>query len=103
MNILAVQEMSFRSDPKVTETDPAKRKTRIFYPKLVYIFSLDRTMRRFTDKNPLVGLQNGLYSNTYVSDVLTSDSLLYWKIGNSIRLQFQGEEITTILWIIPMN
>ena len=90
INILAVQELSFRNQPKVTETAPAERKKRIFYPKLVYIFNLDRTTRRFRDVNPQIGLDNGLYSNTYVSNVLTSDSLLHWKMGNAIRLQFQG-------------
>ena len=88
LNILAVQELAFRSKPRITAD--SVRKNRIFYPKLVYIFNINRTLRRFTDEKPLVGLQNELYSNTYVSDVLTSDSLLHWKIGNAIRLQFQG-------------
>jgi hypothetical protein len=89
LNILAVQELSFRSKPKPTDSI-AVRKTSIFYPKLVYIFSLNRTVREFTDKNTAIGLESGLYSNAFVSDSVTNDSLVNWKIANSIRLQFQG-------------
>ncbi|HLO58068.1 MAG TPA: putative porin [Bacteroidales bacterium] len=91
LNILAVQELAFRMAPKKntdsTQTKP-KKKT-ILYPKLVYIFNLNRSMRNFTDKDPMVGYNAGLYPYTY-TDTATSDSLIYWKVSNSIRLQFQG-------------
>jgi len=90
LNILTVQELSFRSKPSTADSTSIGRRTRIFYPKLVYIFTMNRTLREFIDKNPLIGFQSGLYPETYVSDELTSDSLIYWKISNSLRLQFQG-------------
>ena len=91
LNILAVQELAFRSRPKPADSaSSVPRKTRLLYPKLVYIFSLNRTSRMFIDNNPSVGLAAGLYPNTYSSSVLTSDSLVNWKLANSVRLQFQG-------------
>jgi hypothetical protein len=91
LNILAVQELSFRSKPATIDS-ASTRKVRIFYPKLVYIFTLNRTSRLFTDKDPVVGLENGLYQNIFVNDSITSDSLVNWKVGNTIRLQFQGRK-----------
>jgi len=90
LNILAIQELSFRSKPRTTDSASVTRPARIFYPKLVYIFNLNRTMRMFVDQNPLIGVQSGLYPETFVSTESTSDSLVHWKIGNSMRLQFQG-------------
>jgi hypothetical protein len=90
LNVLAIQEIAFRSRPESRDSASVVRRTRIFYPKLVYLFSLNRTSKQFIDKNPQIGLQNGLYPETYVSDELTSDSLVYWKMSNALRMQFQG-------------
>ena len=93
INILTVQEISFRNNRKNTDSTAAAKKIGIFYPKLVYIFSLNRSVRLFTDINPSIGIDNGLYpTNTYFSSKLTADSLLYWKLFNAARLQFQGRE-----------
>ncbi len=91
LNILAVQELSFRSRfPK--DSSQLSKRNKIFYPKLVYIFSLDRNNRLFSDINPSVGLKSGLYSNAFLSNTNTSDSLINWKISNAARLQFQGKK-----------
>lgn len=90
LNILTVQELAFRSKSPKTDSASVIRKTRIFYPKLVYLFRLDRTRRQYIDINPSVGQLNGLYPENYVSSTLTSDSLVHWKISNALRLQFQG-------------
>ncbi len=91
LNILAVQELSFRPKPKSTDsTSTALKKIRLFYPKLVYIFNFNRTLREFSDINPTVGLNSGLYDNAFVSESVTADSMVNWKAGNAIRLQFQG-------------
>jgi hypothetical protein len=91
LNILAVQELSFRSRYP-NDSSRLSKKTRIFYPKLVYILIYDRTNRLFSDKNPLVGLESGLYSNAFISKKSTSDSLLNWRFSNAARLQFQGKK-----------
>jgi hypothetical protein len=91
LNILAVQELSLRTGYR-NDSSHFARKAKIFYPKLVYIFSLNRTTRLFTDKKPSVGLDNGLYSHAFISKEFTSDSMLNWKIVNAIRLQFQGKK-----------
>jgi hypothetical protein len=91
LNILAVQEISFRGNRKTVDPNASKQKIRIFYPKLVYIFNLSRTVRLFTDKDPLVGYNSGLYQALNVSDSITRDSLVYWKMSNAARLQFQGK------------
>lgn len=90
LNILTVQEIAFRGKSGSTDSTAAVRKINIFYPKLVYIFNMNRTVRLFTDLDPKVGFNNGLYPAMYVSDSITSDSLLYWKFFNALRLQFQG-------------
>jgi hypothetical protein len=92
LNILAVQEISFRSRGKYSDTTLAvHKKVSIFYPKLVYIFNLNRTSRLFIDKDPTVGVENGIYPREpYFSNNLTRDSLVYWKMSNVARLQFQG-------------
>lgn len=90
LNILAVQELALRSRPGRRDTLTNPRKIRVFYPKLVYIFTLNRTQRRFIDDNPTVGLDAGIYDNIFVSRRFTRDSLITWKIGNSARMQFQG-------------
>ncbi len=89
LNIFTMQELAFRSRTK-TDSTSIQRPVRIFFPKLVYIFSLDRNIHQFIDENPAVGLRNGLYPDTLFNSKRTSDSLLHWKISNSIRLQFQG-------------
>ncbi len=90
LNILAVQEIAFRGKQQASDSTGKSRKLRIFYPKLVYIVSLDRTSRLFKDSDPAVGLASGLYPALNVSDSVTLDSLLYWKLFNAARLQFQG-------------
>jgi hypothetical protein len=92
LNILTVQELAFRSDRKKTDSTATLHKIRIFYPKLVYIFSLNRNVRLFTDKNPSVGFAKGLYPALNLSNKRTADSLLYWKLFNAARLQFQGRK-----------
>ena len=92
MNVLAVQEIAFRGNRQKSDSASTTRKLRIFYPKLVYIFNLNRTTRLFTDKNPAVGLASGLYPALNVSDSHTSDSLGYWKLFNAARIQFQGRK-----------
>lgn len=92
MNILAVQEIAFRGNKQKSDSSAGTKKLRIFFPKLMYIFSLNRTIRLFTDKNPSVGFDNGLYPGYNVSNALTSDSLMYWKISNTARVQFQGRK-----------
>jgi hypothetical protein len=93
INILAVQELAFRSKPKKADSLVNKSiKNRILYPKLVYIFSLNRTMRHFIDNKPAVGVGAGLFPDTLVNSKITSDSLIDWKIGNTARLQFQGRK-----------
>jgi hypothetical protein len=92
INLLAVQEVAFRGNRQKPDSGSSPRRLKIFYPKLIYIFSLDRNIRLFTDKNPAVGLESGLYPALNVSNSHTSDSLLYWKILNTLRLQFQGKK-----------
>jgi hypothetical protein len=90
LNFLTVQEIAFRGNRQTSDSVGKPRKLRIFYPKLVYILSLDRTSRLFTDHDPMVGLNKGLYPALNVSDSVTLDSLIYWKLFNSARIQFQG-------------
>ncbi len=93
LNILSVQEVSFRSSGTKTDTASTRRKIRIFFPKLIYILSLDRTSRLFTDKNPWVGVESHLYpTEPLFTSRTTNDSMVYWKVSNSARLQFQGRK-----------
>jgi len=92
INILAVQEVAFRTKAGARDSGVAVKKVKIFYPKLVYIFSLDRTVRLFNDKNPATGYSNGLYPAVLFNENSTSDSLYYWKIFNAARLLFQGKK-----------
>ncbi|HJZ38926.1 MAG TPA: putative porin [Bacteroidales bacterium] len=90
LNIFTIQELSFRN--KRGKSDSAARKIRIFYPKLVYIFHLNRFVRLFKDVNPSVGLDNGLYPALLINENATSDSLYYWRLFNGVRLHFQGKK-----------
>jgi hypothetical protein len=91
LNVLAVQYLSFRRSNS-NDSLNLLPKVHLLYPQLIYIFNLNRTSRLFTDADPSVGIDNGLYSNTYVSDKRTLDSMVYWKLSNSARLQFQGRQ-----------
>ena len=92
INILAVQEVAFRGNRQNTDSAINPRKLRIFYPKLIYIFNLNRNIRLFNDKKPEVGLNEGLYPALNVSNPLTADSLRYFRLFNAARLQFQGRK-----------
>jgi len=92
LNLLAVQEMAFRGKPSGSDSAKAQKKLRIFYPKLLYILTIDRNVRLFNDKDPMVGLNAGLYPDILFNEDLTADSMVYWKLGNSARLQFQGRK-----------
>lgn len=92
INVLAIQEIAFRGNRQKPDSATKAKKLRIFYPKLMYIFSLNRTIRLFTDKNPSVGIDHNLYRALNVSNTLTSDSLMYWKMSHTARLQFQGRK-----------
>jgi len=89
-NIFTVQELSIKKKKANEDTDSLSKKIRIFYPKLFYITGFEQTRRNFTDKNPLVGYNDGLYNNLFISDERTSDSLVYRNWHNTLRLQFQG-------------
>jgi hypothetical protein len=65
LNLLTIQEIAFRGNRKNTDSTATKKKVKIFYPKLVYIFNLNRSVRLFTDKNPSVGINSGLYQQAY--------------------------------------
>jgi hypothetical protein len=91
MNLFTMQEIAFRGKRTKPDSGIATKKLRIFYPKLIYIFYFNRVNRLFKDKDPAVGLNNGLYPAVHINDALTADSLIYWKIFNSARLQFQGK------------
>jgi len=90
MSVFTVQEIAFRGNRTRSDSASAQKKIRIFYPKLVYIFYLNRINRLFKDKDPSVGLNSGLYPAVLINDETTSDSLVYWKLFNTARLQFQG-------------
>jgi hypothetical protein len=92
MNLFTLQEIAFRGNRTKPDSGIATKKLRIFYPKLVYIFYFNRVNRLFKDKIPSVGLNSGLYPAIHIDDQLTADSLLYWKMFNSARLQFQGKK-----------
>jgi hypothetical protein len=92
LNVLTVQEISFRNTDKKIDTTKTIQKLKIFYPKLIYIFNLNRTSRLFIDENPSVGVESNLYpSEPYFSNNRTNDSMVVWKLSNSARLQFQGK------------
>ena len=85
-----IQEASFPKLFSSSDTAEKPQRIKIFYPKLAYIFSFDRTRSLFIDKNPSVGLEAGLYPDLYVNENKTKDSLYYWRMQNALRLQFQG-------------
>lgn len=89
LNLFTMQELAFRKKKNPADST-AIRKVTLFYPKLVYIFSLDRTSRLFTDIKPSVGLDAGLYQGLLFNSEQTADSLVYWKMHHTARLQFQG-------------
>ena len=90
LSFFTIQEASFRKLFSSSDTAGKSPRIKIFYPKLAYIFSFDRTRTMFMDKNPTVGLDAGLYPDLYVDKTRTKDSLYYWKMQNALRLQFQG-------------
>ncbi len=89
LNLFTMQELSFRKKQQPADSS-ASRKIKLFYPKLIYIFSLDRTSREFTDIKPAVGVEAGLYPGLYFNSEQTADSLVTWKMHHTARLQFQG-------------
>jgi hypothetical protein len=92
LNIFTKHEFAFLSERQKSDSVQTTKKIRIFYPKLIYIFLFDRTVRSFTDNNPTVGFNAGLYPAMNISGELTSDSLLHWRLQNTARLQFQGRK-----------
>lgn len=91
MNLFTMQEIAFRKKPGKADSSVNLKKFKIFYPKLIYIFYFNRTVRSFSDKIDSVGYKAGLYPDLIFNNVSTYDSLVYWKIYNSFRLQFQGK------------
>jgi hypothetical protein len=92
INIFAMQEVAFRAKAGSRDSGIAVKKLKIFYPKLVYIFYLDRSIKLFNDKDPAVGYADGLYPAVLFNENNTSDSLYYWKLFNAARLLFQGRK-----------
>jgi hypothetical protein len=92
ISFFTIQEASFRK--LFSSSDTAKKPARIkmFYPKLAYIFSIDRTASLYVDKKPATGFEAGLYPDVYVDKSLTRDSLFHWRMQNAFRLQFQGRK-----------
>jgi len=90
LSFFTIQEASFPKLFSSSDTAEKPNRIKIFYPKLAYIFSFDRTRSLFIDKNPSVGLEAGLYPDLYVNENKTKDSLYYWRMQNALRLQFQG-------------
>jgi len=91
MNLFTMQEIAFRKKPGKTDSSVSIKKLKIFYPKLIYILYINRTVRSFRDKIDSVGYKAGLYPDLIFNNVSTYDSLVYWKIHNTVRLQFQGK------------
>jgi len=92
LNLFAVQEIAFRGKRSGPDSAVTTKKFHLFYPKLIYIFRLNRNTRLFNDKDPAVGLNNGLYPAILYNNELTGDSLKHWQLINSARLQFQGRK-----------
>lgn len=92
ISFFTIQELAIRKKVTAADSAASAKRIRIFYPKLAYIFSLDRSKVLFTDKNPSVGLNAGLYPDVYIDRSLTKDSLYFWKIQNTMRMQFQGRK-----------
>ena len=90
ISFFTIQEASFRKLFRSADTTVKKGRIKLFYPKLAYIFSFDQTKTMFVDKNPATGLLAGLYPDVYVDKSQTLDSLFYWRLQNTFRLQFQG-------------
>jgi hypothetical protein len=91
MNLFTMQEIAFRRNKTNADSLSHPKKLRIFYPKLIYIFYIDRSVRLFKDKVDSTGYKAGLYPALLFNNISTSDSMVYWKIFNSARLQFQGK------------
>ncbi|MBN2761512.1 MAG: hypothetical protein JXR41_00365, partial [Bacteroidales bacterium] len=92
ISFFTIQEASFRKLFSSSDTTKKTGGIKIFYPKLAYILSLDRTKVLYVDKNPEVALNAGLYPGIYINNDQTVDSLFYWKLQNTARLQFQGRK-----------
>ena len=61
ISFFTIQEASFRKLFSSSDTTDKPQRIKLFYPKLAYIFSLDRSKVLFIDKNPSVGYDAGLY------------------------------------------
>jgi hypothetical protein len=92
ISFFTIQELALRKKSTHEDTTASTKKIRLFYPKLAYILTIERTKVLYTDKNPSVGLNAGLYPDIYIDRSLTKDSLFYWKTQNTMRLQFQGRK-----------
>jgi hypothetical protein len=90
ISLFTIQEASFKRLFSSSDTTDKQPRIRIFYPKLAYIFSLDRTKVKFVDTDPSVGYNAGLYPGLFINQDKTTDSLFYWKMQNAFRIQFQG-------------
>lgn len=90
LSLFTIQEASFRKLFSSSDTTGKQSGIRIFYPKLAYIFNFDRTKVKYTDNNPAVGYNAGLYPGLFISPERTVDSLYCWKLQHTFRLQFQG-------------
>jgi len=91
MSFFTMQEIAFRKKPGTADSAVSLKKISIFYPKLIYILYLNRNVRNFRDKVNSVGYEAGLYPDIIFNDNATSDSMVYFKIFNTLRLQFQGK------------
>jgi hypothetical protein len=92
LNIFTSQELNIRKKKNSADSTVTIRNIKLFYPKIVYIFQLDRASRVFIDKNNLVGYDAGLYPEIHFSTGSTHDSLTYLDVTNAFRLQFQGKK-----------
>lgn len=90
INAFAIHELSLRSVEN--GPDSLGRQHRLLDPRLAYIFSFDRTINLYHDRDPSVGYEAGLYDNIFINEDNTADSLYYWKVQNTIRLKFQGKQ-----------
>ena len=90
-NLLVVQKYTLKkpvspvADSAIVESE--RRKFRIS-GTFSHIFTFDKTRKDYSDSYPL----SGFYDTTFISDVLTNDSLSMRNLRNTLRFDFRTDE-----------
>ncbi len=86
LDILVSQRLKLFTLASKTDTAEIKKGRNIAEPILTYVFRLSRSSKRYIDSDPV---SPGLYDVFYFDTLSTNDSVLNFRVSNTLQLEFK--------------